>query len=479
MATYRPSFVDVSGLSAGISRGLEIAAQQKRQDDQLAEARVDDFLKTYQPGKLRQMDIPDFTSAYNNYKQAALTYSKINRGGGKAEDLAASKAMMDSAQAELNNVYQKSATAANKHAEYIDYFKTARTKGFEVPNEVSQYINGLSSSRISDLDVEKIPSAYSFDLVPKEIDYDGIAKTLDMSDARLKEINTVRQKVPYGTDVRGNTIYADQVEKFVGRNPLSTVEMLGRIGKSNPKVFNTAKQEYNDLMQGIQNGNPQAIQKMDEIRQYFPSIKSPSDVLPEMVLGINFYRKQSQGTTIDKSAGQQQYELAKDLANMSIAQRRLALSELKADDKKGSDYHPSTVINRITQGIQIPDVKVGENLKSADVSDMMSGFKLETTDVLGGNVSQFIEKAKYYKGAGNTNPYFDVTLSNGENLKLNPSALNSRIVSAMGDINFRTGGESLLEPIKGKVITATTPNTKPKAPGKGVGSLDLDLTPKR
>jgi hypothetical protein len=458
MATYRPSFVDVSGLSAGISRGLEVAAQQKRQDDQIAEARVDDFLKTYQPGKLRSMDIPDFTNAYNNYKQAALTYSKINRGGGKAEDLSASKAMMDRAQAELNNVYQNSATAAQKHAEYVDYFKTAKSKGYEVPDEVSAYINGLSSTRISDLKVQDIPSAYSFDLVPKEIDYDGIAKTLDMSDARLKEINTVRQKVPYSRDVRGNILYADQVEKFAGRSPLSTVEMIGRIGKSNPKVFNTAKQEYNDLMQGIQNGNPQSIQKMDEIREYFTNIKSPSDVTPEMVFGLNFYRKQSQGTTIDKSAAESQYRLANDITSLSLKERELAL---KGEEKRGSDYHPTTVINRITQGVDIPDVAAGKPLKSADVSDSFQGFKLETTDALGGNVTQFIQNAKYYKGAGNTEPYFDVTLANGDNMKLNPSALNSRIVSAMGDINFRTGGEKLLAPIKGKVAQAGKPAPTP------------------
>jgi hypothetical protein len=461
MATYRPSFVDVSGLSAGISRGLEIAAQQKRQDDQLAEARVDDFLKTYQPGKLRQMDIPDFTSAYNNYKQAALTYSKINRGGGKAEDLAASKAMMDSAQAELNNVYQKSATAANKHAEYIDYFKTARTKGFEVPNEVSQYINGLSSSRISDLDVEKIPSAYSFDLVPKEIDYDGISKTLDMSGARLKDIDTIREKVQYGQDVRGNILYADQVTKLAGRDPVSTVEMLGKISKSNPKVFNTAKQDYNDLMQGVQNGNPQAIQKMDEIRQYFPGIKSPSDVMPEMVFGLPFYRKQSQGTTIDKSAATQQYQLTKDLENISL--RRAALAQ-KNVPTVGSDYHPSTVINKITSVVDIPvgkpDATGNVQLGYADVSDNFSGFKLETPDVLGGNTSQFIEKAYYVKGGGNVKPFFRVELANGEKMDLNPKALNSRIVSAMGDLNYKSGAETVLDVAPGKYTPTTKPSNK-------------------
>lgn len=470
MATYRPSFVDVSGLTAGLSRGLEMAAQQKRQDDQIAEARVDDFLKTYQPGKLRQMDIPDFTTAYNNYKNAALTYSKINRGGGKAEDLSASKAIMDRAQAELNSVYQNSATAAQKHAEYVDYFKTAKSKGYEVPNEVSGYINGLSSTRISDLKVQDIPSAYSFDLVPKEIDYDAISKTLDMSGARLKDIDTIREKVAIGNDVRGNILYADSVTKFAGRDPLGTVEMLGRIGKSNPKVFNTAKQEYNDLMQGVQSNDDRSVKKLQEIAQYFPGIKSISDITPEMVFGINFYRKQSQGTTIDKSAADQQYRLAKDITDIEL--KRADISK-KEKPTVGSDYHPSTVINNITSAIDIPVGKVDPatgkaQLGYADVSDNFSGFKLETPDILGGNTTQFIEKAYYVKGAGNVNPFFRVELANGEKMDLNPKALNSRIVSAMGDLNFKSGAETILDVSPGKYTPVTKTSTKPATkPSKG------------
>jgi hypothetical protein len=467
MATYRPSFVDVSGLSAGLSRGLEMAAQQKRQDDQIAEARVDDFLKTYQPGKLRSMDIPDFTTAYNNYKNAALTYSKINRGGGKAEDLSTSKAMMDRAQAELNSVYQNSATAAQKHAEYADYFKTAKSKGYEVPDEISGYINGLSSTRISDLKVQDIPSAYSFDLVPKEIDYDGISKTLDMSGARLKDIDTIREKVAIGRDVSGNILYADSVTKLAGRDPLGTVEMLGRIGKSNPKVFNTAKQEYNDLMQGVQSNDDRSVKKLQEIAQYFPGIKSISDITPEMVFGINFYRKQSQGTTIDESAANRQYRLANDLANLSIRERTLAQ---KGEAKGGSEYHPSTVINDITQNIKIP---VGERIPGtnrvqlgyADVSDRLSSFDLKTVDETGGTVSMPIKKAYYVQGLGeDVKPFFRVKLENGATQDLNPSALNSRIVTAMTDINFRTGAEAI-KPVSPAGVTKK-PKPAPKAATK-------------
>jgi hypothetical protein len=476
MATYRPSFVDVSGLTAGLSRGLEMAAQQKRQDDQLAEARIDDFLKTYQPGKLRQMDIPDFTTAYNNYKNAALTYSKINRGGGKAEELSASKAMMDRAQAELNSVYQNSATAANKHAEYVDYFRTAKSKGYEVPEEVSKYINGLSSTRISDLKVQDIPSAYSFDLVPKEIDWDGISKTLDMSGAKLKDIDTVREKVAYGKDLAGNVLYADQVTKMAGRDPLSTVEMLSRIGKSNAKVYNTAKEDYNNLIRGIQSNDQRSLEKLREINQYFPGVKSINEVSPEMVFGLPFYRKQSQGTTIDKSGAQQQYEYTKDLLKLQLD--RAALAQ-KGEEKKGSGYHPSTVINDITQTIKIP---VGEKIPGtnrvqlgyADVSNRLSSFDLKAVDVYGSPVSMPIKKAYYLQGAGDTEPFFRVELENGSTQDLNPDALNSRIVTAMPDINFKTGAEPIkkVSPAVGGVKQS---KPAPKSKGKGVGSLDLDL----
>lgn len=457
MATYRPSFVDVSGLTSGISRGLEIAAQQKRQEDQLAEARVDDFLKTYQPGKLRQMDIPDFTTAYNNYKNAALTYSKINRGGGKAEDLSASKAMMDRAQAELNSVYQNSATAANKYAEYVDYFKNARSKGYEVPNEVSQYINGLSSSRISDLKVQDIPSAYSFDLVPKEIDWDGISKTLDMSGAKLKDINTVREKVPYGRDVRGNILYADQVEKFVGREPVSTVEMLARLGKSNPKIYNTSKEDYALLKQGLANSSPESIKRFVEIQKYFPEVNNINDVIPEMVFGLPFYRKQSQGTSIDKSGAEQQYRYAKDMTGIQI---QMAKINKKGEIPSGADFHPTTIINSILKNIEIPVTeaqKAGKGgLGYADVSDSFAGFEVKDEQ----NQPTPVKKTYYVQGYGNIEPFFRVELSNGQQQDLKPSEFSRRIVSTMGDINFKTGAEPIIS------VPRPASKTTPKPSGK-------------
>lgn len=467
MATYRPSFVDVSGLTAGISSGLQMAAQLKRQEDQLAEARVDDFMKMYQPGKLRQLDIPEFTNAYSNYKNAALTFSKINRGGGKPEDLAAAKAQMDNALAGLNDVYNKSTSAASKQAEYADYLKTARQKGYEIPNEVTTYVNALSTSPVSKLEVDKIPSAYQFDLVPKQIDWDGLSKTLDNAGARLKDITTERQRIQYGVDVTGKPTFAEAVTKFSGRDPRLAVDIITKLGASNPKIANSAKEDYSLLVQGIQSGAPASLERFNEIREYFPNVQSVKDVTPEMVFGLPLYRKQSQGTTIDKSMAEEQYKLAKDVTSIGLQKQKIAAQLKGKETKEGAQYHPSVVINSVVENIQPKKVDVGQKgmvgLQPVDVSNEFAGFEMKST--LGYSVP--IAKVDYVAGAGNVQPYFRVTLRDGSEEVLQPKALNSRIVSAMPDINFKTGAEDIIEKAS-KKKQATKQN-------KGLGTLELNL----
>ena len=148
MATYRPSFVDVSGLTAGINRGLELAAMEKRRQDALAEQSVNEYLKNYRPDKLRDNDIASFTGAFNDYKQAALMYSKMNRGGAKPEKLSQAKSMMDKSLNNLNSIYTNSSSAANKMAEYADYIKRARLSGLAIPKEINDNYNLLLSTPI-------------------------------------------------------------------------------------------------------------------------------------------------------------------------------------------------------------------------------------------------------------------------------------------------------------------------------------------
>jgi hypothetical protein len=471
MATYRPSFVDVSGLSRGISRGLEIAAQRKQQQDLIAEQTTNDFLKSYQPGKLRQMDIPDFTKAYNQYKQTALMYSRMNRGGAPSEQLAASKAQLDNALSGLNDIYSRSTQAASLQKEYADYIKTARLKGYDVPTEISEIVTSLNTSPIAGVDTSKIPSAYSFPLVPAEIDFDGISKTLDLSDARVKDIETVREKVPVRRDVNGNVLYGEQVTKMVGRDPQTTVDMLSRLGRSNARLSNSAKEDYSILAEGIQNNAPESIRRFNEIRQYFPNVTSMKDVTPEMVFGLTFYRKKPQATTIDRGAADDEYQRRKDIISI---QRQ---GEKAAGTKAGevSESHPSVIIRSVME--EIPAV-TGERGKErtfagVDVTRQFAGF-----DMKGGENKMYpIKNVKYIAGGEGTDiqPYFDVTLQDESNFKLQPNAFNTRIVAAMPDITFKSGAVSIPKVSNVKPKAKTPAKTTTPSKGKGVGSLGLEF----
>ena len=458
MATYRPSFVDVSGLSRGISRGLEIAAQKKQQQDLIAEQSTNDFLKSYQPGKLRPKDIPEFTNAYNQYKQTALMYSRMNRGGAPAEQLASSKASLDNSLSGLNQVYINSTEAAEKQKEYGEYIKAATLKGYSIPKEVNETAIMLGSAPISALDTGKIPSAYSFSLVPAEIDFDGISKTLDLSAARNKDIETVREKVPIRQDINGKMLYGEKVTKYVGRDPVSTVEMLSRLGKSNALLANTSKEDYKLLSQGIQNNAPESIKRFEEIKQYFPSVTSMKDVTPEMVFGLTFYRKNPQGSIIDRSLADDEYARTKDIISIS-AQREKAAAKEGAKAGEVSGFHPSVIIKDVMEQSPTITEKKGGNVSFAgvDVTNKFAGF-----DMKGSEGKTFpISSVKYIAGGGTTKiePYFDVTLQDNTNLKLQPEAFNTRIVTATPDITFKGGAVSI--PKVGKVATKTkTPAAK-------------------
>ncbi len=336
MATYRPSFVDVSGLSSGITKGLMVAAEMKRKQDALAEAKSDDFLKTYQPGKLRQMDIPDFTNAYTNYKQSALLYSRLNRGGAKPEQLSAAKAAMDKSLGDLNDIYSRSTSAAEKQAEYVGYLKTAREKGYAIPNEVSAFTNALSSTPISKLDVGTIPSAYTFELVPKDIEWGKLKENLEAGGARLTEVDKVREEYAYATGIDGKPMKADRVITYKGRNPNTTVDLLSKFSLSDARLANAAKLDYELLSQGMKNGSDESIKRFREIQQYFPQVQTLEDVNPMMVFGLNLYRKEREKEEIDYEPSKAQYRAQVDRRNLSMRQRGLDIQQARAS-KEGEE----------------------------------------------------------------------------------------------------------------------------------------------
>jgi hypothetical protein len=327
--------IDLSGALGTIATGMERAALMKKQQDQLAESKVDDFLKMYQPGKLRTNDLPDFINAYNQFKQSALNYSRLNRSGKDASLISAADVQRQKALGELNQVYAKSSTLADKQAEYAEYLKAARTKGYEVPSEVSGIINTLTSSKLSDLDLNNIPSAYSFDLMPKEIDLAKIGEGLDRTQAKIKEVTSKDEQFVWGQDINGKPIMATKTTKYLGRDPRSTVDFLSIMSRTNPKINNQAKEDYSLFRTSFEQNSPAAQERLNEIKEYFPTVKTIDDVTPEMNYGLMFYRKQPQAPIINDRAAKQEYDLAVDKARIAQGQQRLNIQlGDKKDDKE-------------------------------------------------------------------------------------------------------------------------------------------------
>jgi hypothetical protein len=201
----------------------------------------------------------------------------------------------------------------------------------------------------------------------------------------------------------------------------------------------------------------------EEIKQYFPSVTSMKDVTPEMVFGLTFYRKNPQGTTIDRGAADDAYQASKDIAGIN-AQREKAAA--KAEGKAGevSEFHPSVIIRDVMEQTPAVTEKKGGNISfgGVDVTNKFAGF-----DMKGSEGKTFpISSVKYISGEGTKiEPYFDVTLQDNTNLKLQPEAFNTRIVTATPDITFKGGAVNI--PKVGKVAPkAKTQTPAAKSTGK-------------
>ena len=337
MATYRPSFVDVSGLSEGISRGLEIANQEKKRQDAIAEERVDEYLKNYRPDKLRDNDIAPFTGAFEQYKKAALMYSKMNRGGAKPQELAVAKSMMDKSLNNLNSIYTNSSTAANKMAEYSDYIKRARVAGLDIPQGVTETYNTLLSSDINSIDAKKIKSAYDFELIPKDADikrlnyiFENIGATASTTEKETPYVIGTLNKKPI-TGVIRSTVQTRPMDKVVyGINQAMMQDnALKRDVDNSFKVFQQNKDSY-----------------MEQLKLIDPNI-TEDKVTGAIIYGMQYFMPKVIDKKRDNTGANYQLQTIKMAddkvyrnAMISLQKQRLKAYQDRADEEKRGQIDP-------------------------------------------------------------------------------------------------------------------------------------------
>lgn len=418
MATYRPSFIDVSGLTQGIAEGMQIASRIKRQDDALAEARVDDFMKMYQPGKLMQNHIPEFTNAYNNYKQAALQYSKLNRGGAKPEELATSKALMDNALNGLNNIYSTSVKTAEKLSEAADVIKIARSKGLSVPTELNETYNMLSSAPVAQLStsIDKIPSPYSYKLLSEDVDYTKVFKDLDLIGAKATKSTQFVENPNSGYTFMNTPLKSRTKVTLESRNPVAIMRGLPTL-LADP-THNGLKIQMDNQYAAFKNADPETKSQMTNALSGVFGISSPDEITPEMIMSYNLASSNITNQEDDSKFLQTQIEEIK-LKSQKEEKAKDRASQAAGREQKSDINFPGHPYN-VIQGIR--------SSKKTDVTKDLQRYNLP-----GLYGKEMITQGIYDPA----NDMFKIKTRTGELIDITPDALESQIVESSGEYKAR------------------------------------------
>jgi hypothetical protein len=243
---FRVQGVDFSGIGQAISRGLDNMAAIKREEQELFRKDIENFEKNYNNDNLKESDIPDFNSAFQDYKQKALKYSRANKGiFGNDDSISYLHKDMEDAKIKMNNIYSNSA----KSKQYIDsvakYSQQIIAKGYKAPKEISDrygYFMNTPSSMIKD---EDYINPYEIKIKPSVENYSKAQRAINL--------------IPFGTP-------ADDVEEIKENIPEIgevTIRKMNKYKAKDPMtVFYTAKQAL-DLDEGIFNEYKEAADNLN------------------------------------------------------------------------------------------------------------------------------------------------------------------------------------------------------------------------
>lgn len=199
---YVTQGLDFSGLGQGIARGLEQAAANRKMQENIVRKEIDDFKSTYDTGKMMAKDIPLFATAFEEYRQKAIEFNKLNRGGANTEKISSKKAELDAVRGKLNKVYEDSAKGASVLGDMVKYADKMTSAGYALPDDMNQTIMTLKTKPSSQIDWDNIkaPTAYTFKANERDF------TTLD---AALKDIKQNKGT----TTVQGRGFTVDLGEK--------------------------------------------------------------------------------------------------------------------------------------------------------------------------------------------------------------------------------------------------------------------------
>ena len=245
---YATKGIDFSGLGQGIAQGLMMAAQDRRFREEQARRDVEQFRDNYNPKNIQTKDIPDFTTAFEDYKQTALQFSRLNKGRAKSIELAAATKAKELALNKMNTIYSQSAKVNEYANSLADYSKLLGGKGYRVPQQISDrmnYILKTPSNQIKDEDF----------VDPRTINVEPNANDLRVSQMMFKNIDkeidtdideVIKENVPGIGDVE-----IKAKTKYKVSNPETVISTALMSLNSLDTMDNTFKDQVDLLKQGL------------------------------------------------------------------------------------------------------------------------------------------------------------------------------------------------------------------------------------
>lgn len=468
MIQYKPSFVDTSGMTQGIVNGMMQAAQIKQQQDLIVQKDLEEFQKNYDPRRLRDQDLASFTMAFKGYKEAALRYSRMNRGGGKPEEMAVASTLKDKALNEMNSLYTKSTVASNHQAEYSEYIKNARLRGYAIPESVNNNYMQLSNNSIDKIDLDNMPSAWSNPLVAQEVDVKKMTEYMDAMGARLKEKGTTYATGrPIGKTASGKILTSDIATTTSARNAKTVVGSLDAYIIAHPEAYNAAKTDYENLVKGVKANDAYALKKFDDIRTElgYGADVSVDKLKPSEVYGYNFYTptitNQVETDTRAKMENQTESEaFDRQYKNATLAQ--------KAKEKTAPSFeHPSSTINKVVNNYDAYPAPKVNNIsftpKTGD-KDITREFTSYTIPNAMGGKMQF-RNVLYNKGNADAGIKPFITYSTSEDPTTpqysSLEQFNQFLVKNAPDVTFK-GGQPIQESPSTTISSVAPATKKPK-----------------
>jgi hypothetical protein len=245
---FRVQGVDFSGLGQGIAQGLMMAAQNTRLREEQARKDVEEFRNNYNPKNIQTKDIPDFTTAFEDYKQTALKFAKLNKGRSSSIELAAATKAKEMALNKMNTIYSQSAKVNEYANSLADYSKLLGGKGYRVPQQISDRMNYILKTPSNQIKDEDFVDPRTINIEPNSNDLRAsqmMFKSIDKGiDTDVDEV--IKQNVPGIGDVE-----IKAKTKYKVANP-DTVINTAKLGlHSIDTMDNTFKDQVDLLKKGL------------------------------------------------------------------------------------------------------------------------------------------------------------------------------------------------------------------------------------